>query len=124
MSELLTRKNFKCDRYCGECCKKLVVRVSSKDIQKISKLGYEKEDFLEWDLINSKKLVLKKNKNGCIFLKKEKNGKYICSIYKSRPEICQQYPFFGKNPKPITSCLPQDLYPNVFFSFSELKNKQ
>ena len=124
MPELLTRKNFKCDRYCGECCKKMIVRVSKKDIERIKKLGYKEEDFVVQDIFNPNRKNLQKKKNGwCIFLKKDNNRKYWCSIHKSRPKICRDYPFFGKNPEPIKSCLPQDLYPNVFFSFSA-KNKQ
>ena len=122
MPELFTRKNFKCDRYCGECCKKYLVSLNKKDIKKIKNLGYKEDEFIANDFFDQNHQFLKKQKNGwCIFLEKEKSGKYSCSIHKNRPEICQQYPFFGKNPKPIESCLPQDLYPNVFFSFSKLK---
>ena len=110
-----TKKNFKCDRYCGKCCKELVVRVSKREINKIRKLGYE--DFVEVDYVDPSKFVLKKNKKGCVFLKKNKKGRYSCGIHKNRPKICQKYPFFDT--KPIKSCYPEDLYPSAFFSFKE-----
>ena len=125
MEPLLTKKTFKCDRYCGECCKKMLVGLNERDIKRIKSLGFKEEEFVSKDFFNSKKSFLKKNEKGwCVFLSKDGKGKYSCKIHKNRPEICRQYPFFGRNPKPIKSCLPRDLYPNVFFSFSNIKNNQ
>ena len=124
MEKLWTKENFKCDRYCGECCKKLIVRVSREDIKKIKKLGYKEEEFLEKDIFYSNKTNLKKNKEGCIFLKKNKDGKYTCKIRNDRPKTCREYPFFPNIPKEIKSCLPQDLYPNVFFSIPAISNNK
>ncbi|MBI2134385.1 YkgJ family cysteine cluster protein [Candidatus Woesearchaeota archaeon] len=122
MKPLLTKENFKCDRYCGECCKKMLVAVSNKDIKNIEKLGYKKESFVMKDVFNSKRKFLKKEENGwCVFLEKEKDGKYSCKIHKDRPEVCQKYPFFPGTPKEIKSCLPEDLYPNVFFKMPSRK---
>ena len=116
MEKLWTKENFKCDRYCGECCKKLLVEISNKDIKSIEKLGYKKDDFIMEDVFNPKRKFLKKQKNGwCVFLEKEKDGKYTCKIHKDRPKVCRDYPFFPETPKEIKSCLPKDLYPNVFF---------
>jgi len=115
MEKLLTPKNFKCDRFCGECCKKLLVQVGKEEIKKIKNLGYK--DFLFEDPFNKNRFFLKKNENGwCTFLEKNKEGKYSCTIHKNRPKICNKYPFFDK--KPIKSCLPEVLYPNVFFSLN------
>ena len=111
---LFTKESFQCNRYCGECCKKLVVRVNKEDIKNIKKLGYDEGDFLERDLLYRHKFVLKRNEDGCIFLKEHKDGKYSCSIYENRPKTCQQYPFFGNKNK-VGSCLPEDMFPNVFF---------
>ena len=140
METLLTKKTFQCDRYCGECCKKLLVRVSKQDIERIKKLGYKEEHFLLEDPFNimkikdfqdtgnlrfprEKKFFLKKDEKGwCVFLKKSKDGKYSCSIHENRPKICRQYPFFGKT-REIKSCLPEDMHPNVFFSFSSKNNQ-
>ena len=112
---MLTKKNFECDRYCGKCCKELIVRVDQQDINKIKKLGYDEIDFLERDLIDESKFVLKKNGRGCTFLKKNKKGMFSCSIHKNRPKICKKYPFFDN--KPIKSCYPEDMYPTSLFSF-------
>jgi len=122
MQDMFTKESFQCNRYCGECCKKLSVLVSKEDIKNITKLGYKKEDFLDKDLLPINKFMLKKDKNGCVFLKKHMDGKYSCSIHKNRPKICRQYPFFGKNK--IESCLPQDMFPNAFIKLSSSsKNK-
>jgi len=117
MDNLFTKESFQCNKYCGECCKKLSVMVSKEDIKNITKLGYEKEDFLDKDLLSINKSMLKRDKNGCVFLKKHKDGKYSCTIYENRPKICRQYPFFGKNNK-VESCLPQDMFPNVVFKLN------
>jgi len=114
MQDMFEKKNFQCNRYCGECCKKLSVIVSKEDMKKIIILGYKKEDFLDEDLLSINKFMLKRNKKGCIFLKYEKDGKYSCSIHENRPKICQQYPFFGNKNK-VESCLPEDMFPNVVF---------
>ena len=115
MGDLFKKQNFQCNRYCGECCKRLVVEVTPSEIKKIKSLGYKEEDFLEKGFFHPEKFTLKRNKNGCIFLKKEEDGKYSCKIYENRPKICKDYPFFNSNE--VKSCLPQDLYPNVFFKF-------
>ena len=115
---LWTKENFKCDRYCGECCKKTLVEVSGKDITRIKKSGYNENEFLMKGPFNEKRLFLKKDEKGwCVFLEKDKDGKYTCKIHKDRPEVCRKYPFFPETPKEIKSCRPEDLYPNVFFKF-------
>ena len=65
---MISKETFECNRYCGECCKKLIVRVTKGDIERIRKLGYEDEDFVDRDL-----------------------------VYRNRPKACEQYPFFAKN---------------------------
>lgn len=123
---MLTKNNFKCDRFCGKCCIKLTIRVNKSDIKKIKNLGYDENEFLDSDPIDTNKFVLKKKENGhCIFLGKDKEGMFTCKIYDNRPKTCQKYPFF--NNKPIESCYPEDLYPNEIFTFNEGKfvvNKQ
>ena len=119
MEEMIAKESFECDRYCGQCCKKLVVRVNKEDIEKIRKLGYKEEDFLERDLLYRSKFVLKKDNNKCVFLKKHKDGRYSCKIYKNRPKTCLQYPFFAKNK--VGSCMPNKMYPSAFFKFTNSK---
>ena len=119
MDAILKKETFQCDRYCGQCCKKLVVRVNKSEIEKIRKLGYKEEDFLERDLLYRNKFVLKRDNNKCVFLKKHKDGRYSCKIYKNRPKTCLQCPFFAKNK--VGSCMPNKMYPSAFVSFRESK---
>lgn len=123
MKKLLTQSSFKCDRHCGECCKKTLVEVSGKDITRIKKRGYDENEFLMKDPFNEERLFLKKDGKGwCVFLKQDKKGMYSCSIYNDRPDICRKYPFFtGK--EELSSCLPEDLYPNVFFKMPSRNNQ-
>ncbi len=114
---MISKETFECDRYCGQCCKKLIVRLAKADIEKIRKLGYEDEDFLERDLIYRNKFVLRRDEGSCIFLKRRKDRTYSCVIYKNRPKTCQQYPFFAKNL--VGSCLPKKMYPSAFVSFAD-----
>src|SRR3989338_3809663 len=94
---MISKETFECDRHCGQCCKKLIVRVNKEEIERIRKQGYEDENFLERDLVYRNKFVLKRENENCIFLKKHNDGKYSCIIYKNRPKTCRQYPFFSKN---------------------------
>ena len=115
---MITKEDFECNRYCGRCCKELIIRVNKSEIEKIRKLGYKDEDFLDRDLRYKHKFILKRNNNMCIFLKRHKDGKYSCIIYNERPKTCRQYPFFNKN-KEIKSCFPEKMYPSAFVSFTK-----
>jgi len=97
---MITPETFICDRTCGECCKRLIVKVGKRDIDRISKGGYS--GFFEPDRhING--LVLRRNKGGCIFLSK-KGKEYLCKIYNVRPKVCTKYPFV--NSKVVETCKP------------------
>ncbi|MAE42359.1 hypothetical protein CMO93_01195 [Candidatus Woesearchaeota archaeon] len=110
MKQLLTKENFECDKYCGECCKKLAIKLTKSDIYSIKNLGYKEEDFIDKTLSKLGVLFIK-NENSCFFLKKHLSGKFSCKIYEIRPKTCKDYPFFNK--KRIKSCLPRDLYPTL-----------
>jgi len=112
---MLTKSNFKCDRFCGKCCILPTVKLSNKDYSEIKKLGYGDKDFLDNGLIETDAKILKKTENGCIFLNKDKKGRYSCKIYNHRPKTCRIYPFFDN--KAIKSCYPEDMFPGEFFSF-------
>lgn len=94
-----------------------------KILKKIKKLGYKEEHFLFEYPFNKNEFFLKKDEKGwCVFLNKSKDGKYSCGIHKNRPKTCRKYPFF-EDVKKIKSCLPEHMFPNVFFSFaSDKKN--
>ena len=78
-------KNFKCKR-CGDCCR-VVPHLTKRDIERIKKLGFKKDFFVE--SISDINLMKMKN-NKCVFLKDEK--KTSCKIYEARPRICRLYP--------------------------------
>lgn len=110
---MLTESNFKCDRKCGRCCIDYTVLLSKKDIKRITQLGYEENYFVEYERIGPENgnPILKKNANKwCVFLKKGNDGIYTCKIYDDRPEICQKYPFFGRQ---IESCIPVGSFVNI-----------
>ena len=103
---MLEQNNFVCDRKCGECCIKYIVKLSRNDIKTIKKAGYAEDYFVDIDefLPEPTKFVLKKKENRwCVFLTRNKKGVYSCKIYNSRPTVCQRYPFLKKN---IESCKP------------------
>jgi len=72
------------DNKCIKCCKETKMLLSEKDIERIKKLGFSYEFFV--DQINGW-LQLKNREGLCVF----HNGKQ-CAIYKNRPEGCQLYP--------------------------------
>ncbi len=69
---------------CGLCCS-LLVRLNSKDIERIKELGYD--DFTE---IRKDEKILKRVNGYCIFLKIEE-GIATCTIYDHRPKVCREY---------------------------------
>jgi len=93
------KSTFNCTK-CGECCIYTTVKLSEEDMQRIEKLGHK--EFHEWDHI-IRAPVLKKNKDGCVFLRK-KGDKFLCSIYGNRPEVCRKYPFFDTDV--VEDCRP------------------
>ena len=119
MQDLFKKQNFQCNLFCGECCRKLVVEITPSEVKKIKSLGYKEEEFTEKGFFHPNQYTLKRTKEGCIFLNEEKNGSFSCKIYENRPKVCRDYPFFNGNK--VKSCLPQDMYPNVFFKFKTAK---
>jgi len=81
----MPNNKFKCKK-CGECC--YSPRLSKKDIKRIEKLGFKKEEFIEKDFRNFS--YIKEINGYCMFLKR--NKKASCKIYKARPTICRLYP--------------------------------
>ncbi len=69
---------------CYKCCKDTEMQLSRRDIKRIEKLGYSRDEFsVEKDGVR----ILKNVKGRCYFLK---NGK--CLIYEHRPLGCRLYP--------------------------------
>lgn len=97
-------KNFKCKR-CGSCC--YSPRLYKKDVERIKKLGFKKDFFVEKDFRGFRYI---KEKNGwCMFLIKGK--KAACRIYPERPKICRLYPSRLIN----GSCKPEKLVSDKLF---------
>ena len=108
-----TKKNlkFNCKRCARLCCRLGGPPLFKKDVNKLQKLGYQLEEFLQKEhssrQYNSRVIGNLKNKKdgSCIFLKSTK-GKRIksCTIYDSRPILCRLFPFkIAKTDKRIFS---------------------
>ncbi len=80
------RSKFKCIK-CGECCR-LKFKLKKSDIERLER------GKIDWTRFVDEDWKLKVVNGNCIFLKK-KNGKEICSIYKFRPSVCREWPFFS-----------------------------
>ena len=71
---------------CGTCCKRTIgVSVRKEEIEKIEKLGYKREEFLESDGL------IKAGPGGCYFLVIKRDSTTRCRIHEHRPEICRNY---------------------------------
>lgn len=69
---------------CHKCCERTEMQLSRRDIRRIEKLGYNRDEFsVEKDGVR----ILRNVEGRCYFLK---NGK--CTIYEHRPLGCKLYP--------------------------------
>ena len=64
----------KCNQ-CGRCCKYWTIDISLKDVHRLEKLGFKQRDFID---LSRGRLLLKKNKESCVFLNKDNS----CRIHK------------------------------------------
>jgi len=79
---------------CGNCCKKLQPKVTTDDIDRISKhLSLSKEAFIEKYLEKEEDGDLLMNQAPCSFLGADNK----CSIYEVRPATCRSYPHTQKD---------------------------
>lgn len=77
---------MKCQR-CGKCCEDTHMELSSKDIRRLEKAGYRKEEFAQLD---SEGIWRLRNSEGiCCFLDPSSRE---CSVYELRPVGCSIYP--------------------------------
>lgn len=73
--------------HCGVCCEKTRMLLSSADVERLERVGYDREKFSHSDRHG---LVRLKNRRGfCVFYDTEKCR---CKIYKHRPLGCRIYP--------------------------------
>ena len=77
---------MKCQR-CGKCCEDTRMELSAKDIRRLEKAGYLKEDFAQHD---SEGIWRLRNSEGiCSFLDPSSRE---CGVYELRPVGCSIYP--------------------------------
>ncbi|MCP8304834.1 MAG: YkgJ family cysteine cluster protein [archaeon] len=69
---------------CIECCIQTEMPLTKYDVERIKRLGFEKNFFVIED---GGSLRLKNESGRCVFLRD-----YGCSIYEYRPEGCRLYP--------------------------------
>ena len=97
--ERRTKFNFKC-QLCGKCCETIKVNITITDLDRwvVDNTIYRVFHLLTLDEgEGGPSMVLKKDDDGFCTLYHRDNKK--CSIYESRPLICQAYPlgFNGEN---------------------------
>jgi Fe-S-cluster containining protein len=80
--------SFICQK-CGKCCSIFRIFLTENDIVKIEKLGYAREEFV--DYYKERKVISRIN-NNCFFVKFDKEGSGLCGIYKHRPISCRMSP--------------------------------
>lgn len=81
---------------CGECCKETEMLLSNKDIERLEKRGYTKEDFVRF---NDEGYAILRNIDGnCFFFDAEK---VTCRERANRPAGCRIYPIMLDEDKGI-----------------------
>ena len=79
-------RSMRCAK-CGRCCVETEMILTSEDVERISKLGYDPAQFVRVDEVGFKRLV---NVGGVCFFYDPKRSR--CRIYKHRPLGCRIYP--------------------------------
>jgi Fe-S-cluster containining protein len=102
--------------HCGLCCEKTEMLLSSADVERLERAGYDRQKFVRFDKHGYVRL---KNRRGfCVFYNVEKCR---CKIYKHRPLGCRIYPVIYSEQEGI---VVDDLCPmKSTISESELKRK-
>jgi len=73
--------------HCGVCCEKTEMMLSNTDIERLERLGHDRQKFVQYDRHGFARL---KNRRGlCVFYDV---GNCRCQIYRHRPLGCQIYP--------------------------------
>lgn len=75
---------------CANCCRVATVKLTNRDVEKMSKsLRMKPDRFLNDYTAQSEEegLVLKRSEKGCVFL----DGN-LCLVYDSRPANCEDFP--------------------------------
>lgn len=73
--------------HCGICCEKTEMMLSNADVERLERVGYDRQKFVRYDRHGFVRL---KNCHGfCVFYDVKKSH---CRIYKHRPLGCRIYP--------------------------------
>jgi Fe-S-cluster containining protein len=102
--------------HCGLCCEKTEMLLSSADVERLERAGYDRQKFIRSDKHGYVRL---KNRRGfCVFYDVEK---CCCKIYGHRPLGCRIYPVIYSE---LEGIVVDDLCPmKNTISESELKKK-
>ena len=72
---------------CGVCCQETDMLLSTEDITRLEKQGYNKDSFVRFD---KEGYALLRNRQGhCVFYN---TAERRCDVYASRPSGCRVYP--------------------------------
>jgi Fe-S-cluster containining protein len=73
--------------HCGVCCEKTEMMLSNTDVERLERLGYDRQKFVRYDRHGFARL---RNRHGlCVFYDVEKCR---CQTYGQRPSGCRIYP--------------------------------
>ncbi len=87
---LRTSIKFRCKRCSVFCCRLGGPQLLRKDVKRLEKAGFSRDDFLD----NSQHALKSRQDSSCIFLSTEtEQNLYKCSVYDARPTLCRLYPF-------------------------------
>jgi Fe-S-cluster containining protein len=83
--------------HCGVCCQETEMLLSTKDIERLEKKGYNTDFFVRFD--KEGYATLKNRQGHCVFYDPEKRR---CKVRAHRPEGCRIYPVIYDENKGIT----------------------
>ncbi len=95
-----------CARCDGICCKSYVVPITSYDVARIARLGYDPSCFVDFTPVGDIQsdygdmrlgdtyhyMILKRLETGVCFFAVENSGRLSCSIHENSPLTCRIYP--------------------------------
>ncbi len=72
---------------CGVCCTETEMLLSKKDIKRLEKKGFSKNQFVNFD--KQGYATLKNREGYCVFYDRKN---HLCGVYTDRPSGCRVYP--------------------------------
>jgi len=82
--------------HCGICCEKTEMLLSNADIERLERVGHNRQEFVRYDGLGFARL---RNHNGfCVFYDAAKRR---CEVYRHRPLGCWVYPVICKEQEGI-----------------------